>query len=143
MKHLCYLFIAAALASCSADAQRFNPTDLVRVSCSSKDDGKTCFGYGETYSDGTSDACGRVPNGPEFALKMTYEIKGNSLCETVTQTSDPRTMPVGQRFCSIYLERGPQEFTYRFSDDPPTKVRHSYNATRSDKWCQHLVDALP
>ncbi len=142
MKHFRYLFMAPALVSCSAGAQKFVAANLVRVSCSSNDDGKTCFGYGETYSDGTSDACGRVPGGPEFALKMTYEVSGNTLCETVTKTSDPRTMPVGQRFCSIYLERRPQELIYRFSDDPPNKIRHSYNATRSDKWCQHLVDAL-
>ena len=142
MKHFRYLFVAAALASCTSSAEQMKPSDLIRVSCSSEDGGKTCFGYGEKYSDGTSDACGRVPGGPEFALKMTYEITDNRLCETVVKTSDPKTMPVGERFCAIYLERKPKELTYRFSDDPPTKLRHSYNSTRSEKSCQHLIDAL-
>ena len=143
MKHYRYLLLAAGIASCSASSQEFSPSDFVRVWCSSNDGGKTCFGYGELYDDGTSDACGRVPGGPEFALRLTYEIKGNStVCETVTKTSDPNVMPIGDTFCSIYVGRGSNEFLYRFKDDPPGKVRHSYNARRDDKWCQHLVDAL-
>ena len=142
MKHYRYLLFAVALASCTSSAQHFKPSELIRVSCSSRDEGKTCFGYGEIYGDGTSDACGRIPGGPEFALKMTYEITGDRLCETVVKTSGPGGMPVGEKFCAIYLERKPNEITYRFTDDPPTKLRHSYNAVRSDKWCQHLIDAL-
>lgn len=108
MNPLCCLLVAATLVPCSAGAQKFSAEDLIRVSCSSNDAGKTCFGYGEIYTDGTSDACGRIPGGPEFALTMVYEISGNSLCETVTKTSDPKTMLVGQKFCSIYVERNPR-----------------------------------
>lgn len=144
MRHIRYvLFAAAGLASCSAGGQDFAPSDFVRVSCSSNDGGKTCFGYGQLYEDGTSDACGRVPGGPEFALKLTYRMAGkNTVCETVSKSSNPDVMPVGETFCSVYLERRPNEFTYRFQDDPTTRLRHSYNARQEDKWCQPLINAL-
>ena len=132
-----------ALVACTSSADTtFSPSELIRVSCSSKDEGKTCFGYGELYSGGKSDACGRVPNGPEFAIQLTYKISGNTVCETVVRTSDSATMPVGQMFCSRYTGRRANALTYRFTDDPADKVRVSYNADRSDKWCQHLIDAL-
>ena len=142
MRNFSYFILTALLASCSTGAGQFSPSDFIRVSCSSEDGGKTCYGYGEIYSDGTSDSCGRVPDGPEFAMKLRYEISGNSVCETVVKTTDPKTMPVGDRFCAIYLEREPHDFTYRFSNDPPTKTRHSYTAKRADKWCQNLIDGL-
>lgn len=143
MNLLRQLAAAAFLASSAACASQFEIKDLVRVSCSSEDNGKTCYGYGEIYGNGTSDACGRVPGGPEFAMKMAYEFSGDEICQTVVRTSHQEVMPVGQRVCYTYLERKPREFTFRFSDDPPEKVRHSYDASKSDKWCQHLIDALP
>ncbi|WP_156087903.1 MULTISPECIES: hypothetical protein [unclassified Lysobacter] len=75
-------------------------------------------------------------------MKLSYEIAGNAKCETVAKTSDPRVMPVGTRICALYLDRKPEGFTYRFDDDKPTKVRWVYNATRADKWCQHLIERL-
>ena len=144
MRHSLQFSIAIiiALAACSSSAAKFSSSDFVGVSCSSKDGGKTCFGYNENYADGTSDSCGRVPDGPEFALKLTYEISGDHWCETVVKSSHPNFMPVGEKFCSIYLGRTPTGLSYRFTDDPPTKVRYSYSATRADKWCQPLIDAL-
>ncbi|MFY2763697.1 hypothetical protein [Arenimonas sp. MALMAid1274] len=134
--------LMAVVGCASSTVIELSPTELLRVSCSSMDGGKTCFGYGELYADGRSDACGRVPNGPEFALQMTYEISGNTLCETVVKTSHSAVMPIGQKLCGIYTERRDNALVYRFTDDPTDKVRISYDAVRSDKWCQHLIDAL-
>ena len=135
--------ILLLILSCACSASGGGGRDFIGVTCSSADGGKTCFGYGEVYPDGTSDACGQIPNGgPQFALKMTYEIKGETKCETVVKTSDPRIMPVGEKVCAIRLEQTPDGYTYRFPDDPPTKIRKSYNAPRSSKWCQSLIDAL-
>ena len=143
MKHFRILLIALVAASCSTTAGDFSPKDFIGVSCSSKDGGKTCFGYGERYENGTEDACGRIPNGgPEFALKLTYEISGSTVCSTVVKTSDSRAMPVGDKFCSVYLQKNVDGMTYRFTDDDSTRIRQGYLAKRSDKWCQHLIDAL-
>jgi hypothetical protein len=143
MKHYRYLFVTVLIASCSSPAGDFSRADFMGVSCSSKDGGKTCFGYGERYENGKEDACGRIPNGgPEFALKLTYEISDSTVCSTVVKTSNANAMPVGDRFCSIYLNRNAAGIAYRFSDDEPGKVRQSYRAKKADKWCQHLIDAL-
>lgn len=143
MKHFRILLIALTVASCTTAAGDFSHQDFIGVSCSSNDGGNTCFGYGERYENGTEDACGRIPNGgPEFALKLTNEISGSTVCSTVVKTSDTRTMPVGDKFCAVHLQRNADGLTYRFTDDEPTKIRQIYLANRSDKWCQHLVDAL-
>jgi hypothetical protein len=143
MKHSGILLITLAVASFATTAGNFSQQDFVGVSCSSNDGGKTCLGYGERYENGTEDSCGRIPNGgPEFALKLTYEISGSTVCSTVVETSNSRTMPVGDRFCSSYLQKNADGFTYRFTDDEPTKIRQGYRAKKSDKWCQHLIDAL-
>ena len=127
----------------ASSSESISRSEIIGVSCSSDDGGKTCYGYSETYEDGTSDACGRVPNGgPEFAVKLRYEVFGNTKCETVLKTTDPHVLPVGERICSIYLERKPEGFIYRFGDDKPTKVRWAYNSTKAEKWCQHLIDGL-
>src|SRR5688572_929149 len=125
MKLLRDLVLSTVIVGCSASPERFAPSDFVRVSCASRDGGKTCFGYGEVYGDGRSDACGRIPGGSEFAFRMTYEISGNTLCETVTKSSDLNTMPVGKTICAIHTQRRPSGFDYRFSDDPTDEVRHS------------------
>lgn len=143
MKLSRYLIIGLLLASCTSTAETFSPDDFIGVTCSSRDGGKSCFGYGEVYDNGLSDACGRLPNGgPEFAMKLKYEVTGNMRCETVVATSDPKTMPVGERLCMVYTAKEPNALVYRFTDDDPARERRSYRAQRSDKWCQHLIDAL-
>jgi hypothetical protein len=141
LSHLSAVLLLTISGTCSASGS--DGRDFLGVTCSSVDGGKTCFGYGETYPDGTSDACGQIPNGgPKFAVKMTYEIKGETKCETLVQTSDPKVMPVGKKVCAIRLEQTPDGYTYRFPEDPSSEIRKSYNAPRSDKWCQSLIDAL-
>lgn len=143
MKIFRCLLVAIMVASCSSPDGEFSRTDFIGVTCNSKDGGKSCVGYSERYENGQEDACGRIPNGgPEFALKLTYEISGSTVCNTVIKTSDSRTMPVGEKFCAVYLKRNAEGITYRFTDDEPSKVRQSYHAEKSAKWCQHLIDAL-
>jgi len=147
MRPLSHLLVALALglalASCVSSSTHFSRKDFIGVSCSSEDGGKTCFGHGETYEDGTSDSCGRIPNGgPDFALKLVYEISGNKMCETVVKTTHPHVMGAGYKFCSIYLSHDAGGITYRFTDDEPTKVRRIYRSTRANKWCQPLIDSL-
>jgi hypothetical protein len=143
MKHLRHLLIALTLTSFASSAGSFSRSDFLGVWCSSKDGGKTCFGYDEVYEDGTSDSCGRIPNGgPEFALKLTYKISGNTKCETVVETTHPDIMPVGKTVCAVFLTREIGSFTYRFTSDEPTRIRRSFDAEKSDKWCQHLIDSL-
>lgn len=113
------------------------------MTCSSADGGKSCYGYAQTYADGTMDSCGRVPGGgPKFAMTFTYTITKNTKCDTVVKTTDPKVMPVGTTFCAIYLERKPDGFTYRYDDDAPAKVRRLYTSSPAAKWCQPLIDAL-
>lgn len=129
--------------SCACSANDGGRRDILGVTCSSTDGGKTCFGYGETYANGTSDACGQIPNGgPRFALKMTYEISGATKCETVIKTSTPGIMPVGQKVCSVLLEQTSDGYTYRLPSDPSGAIRKAFNALRNDKWCQSLIDEL-
>ena len=143
MKRHNYFLVALALVSASSSAKEFSRSDFLGVSCASEDGGKTCYGYGERYENGTEDACGRVPNGgPEFALKLTYEISGPMVCSTVIATSDSRGMKIGESFCSIYLKKTDNGIQYRFTDDDLNKVREGYKAKRPDKWCQSLIDAL-
>lgn len=141
LSHLPAILLLVSSCVCSANdgARR----DHLGVTCSSTDGGKSCYGYGETYANGTSDACGQIPNGgPRFALKMTYEISGATKCETVIKTSLPGVMPVGQKICSVYLEQAPDGYTYRLQSDPSGAIQKSFNALRSDKWCQSLIDEL-
>lgn len=112
------------------------------LTCGSKDGGKTCDAFDQTYLDGTADACGRVPNGPEFAVKLAYTMSGNTKCETVTKTSHPEVMPVGEKFCTIILSRDAAGTSFRYTDDEPSKIRKSFKATQAAKWCQPLIDAL-
>jgi hypothetical protein len=143
MKLCKYLLIALAFTPCFSSAAPLSRADFIGVTCSSADNGKTCWGFNETYGDGTMDSCGRAPNGgPEFAMKLVYEITENTKCETVVKTTHPRIMPVGTKFCAIYLERKPDGFTYRFDDDEPSKIRRIFNSTRAAKSCQSLIDSL-
>lgn len=142
MKQMKYLMVLAFLP-CISIATPFSRDDFIGVTCSSADGGKTCYGYNETYGDGTMDSCGRVPNGgPKFAMKLTYEVNQNTKCETVVKTTHQRIMPVGAKFCAIYLERKSGELTYRFDDDEPGKVRRIIKSSRSAKSCQPLIDSL-
>jgi hypothetical protein len=138
-----FVLIVLAFSSCVASAAPLSRPDFMGVTCSSSDGGKTCYGYNETYSNGTMDSCGRVPNGgPDFAMKLVYEINANTKCETVVKTSHPNVMPVGTRYCAIYLERMTDGFTYRFDDDKPGKIRRIFRSTRAAKTCQPLIDSL-
>ena len=130
------------LAGCVASGQvSYTDRDLVGVWCSSKDDGATCWAYGETYPDGTVDSCGREPSsGTEFAMVLTSEVQGPVKCETVVKTSHPNVMPVGEKFCSRILSKSKDRYTYSFTDD--SRARTTYRRPRSEKWCQAAIDAL-
>jgi len=143
MKRYTFLVFVLACFSCAANAARPSRADFIGVTCGSKDNGKTCYGYDENYGDGTSDSCGRVPNGgPDFAMKLVYEITGDKICKTVIKTSDSRVMPPGTKFCTIILERKSDGYTYRFDDDEPRKIRKGFYSTKATKSCQPLIDAL-
>jgi hypothetical protein len=138
-----HILIVLVLSSQVSGGESLTQSEFIGVTCNSADGGKTCYGYNETYGDGTSDSCGRVPDGgPEFALKLTYTVSGNISCETVVKTSHPEVMPVGEKFCVVNLTRESDSYTYRFTDDEPTRIRRGYYATRADKWCQGLIDLL-
>ena len=144
---VCVVLVVLALASSSLSAKprekrlKVRAEQVVGVWCSSADEGRTCWGIGETYPDGTADACGREQTqGIEFAMTLKWEIKNGQMCETVVKTSHPDVMPPGDRFCSVALEFGKDFRKYRFSDDD--KVRTSYRKSRADKWCQPLINGL-
>ena len=137
------IFLPMLLCACNTPAILTGDDTKTGVWCSSRDEGKTCWAYGENYPDGTGDSCGREPtHGVDFALKLRHEFSGNTMCETVEKSSHPNVMAPGERFCSVTIEKLADGYTYRFTDDPPDKVRHSYRSDRSKKWCQPLIDAL-
>ena len=83
MTHSRLLVVSAAalLAACATSVATKEPTfadpDMAGVWCSSRDNGKTCWAYGETYSDGTSDSCGLHPeSGQRFAMTLRHEDEG-------------------------------------------------------------------
>jgi hypothetical protein len=133
--------VACSPAQSGPRPSKISPKQVSGVWCSSIDGGKTCWGIGETYSNGTEDSCGReLMQGVEFAMTLTYELKDNVMCETVVKSSHPKIMPPGEKFCSVLIDVKPDRHTYHFTDDE--KVRTSYRKARSDKWCQNLIDAL-
>jgi hypothetical protein len=135
---------AVALISCSSTPPRqptFADEDMRGVWCASRDGGKTCWAYGEEYDNGTSDSCGLHPeSGVQFAMTLTHKDDGPIRCDTVVKSSHPQVMPPGKSFCARLLSKGPDSRTYTFTDDK--KIRTGYRRPRSEKWCQHLIDAL-
>ena len=136
------IFTITLFAACSMTPRlTYSDQDMFGVWCSSRDNGATCWAYGETYPDGTIDSCGREPaSGTEFAMTLTSKVDGPLRCETVVKTSHPEVMPVGESFCSRLISKGKDQYTYSFTDD--SKLRTTYRRPRSQKWCQAVIDAL-
>ena len=141
MKILAAVGFVLSLSLCSCTGATAESNAPIGVWCSSNDDGATCWGIGETYPDGTADACGHMPDGVEFALMLTYAAEGEMRCETVTKSSHPHVMAPGTKFCSRVISLDGDRYSYAFADE--ARVRTSYRRTRQDKWCQDLIDALP
>jgi len=142
MRPFFLLTMALTLSSC-VNPPTPRADEKIGVWCNSRDEGKTFWACGESYPGNTGDTCGRDPDyGVEFALKLRHEFSGNTMCETVVKTSHPKIMPIGERFCSITIEKLADGYTYRYIDDPPDKVRRVYRGDRSMKWCQPLIDSL-
>ena len=139
--HVTVLVALLALAGEEAPALSYSNSQMLGVWCSSRDGGRTCWGYGETYANGDMDSCGTVPDTDvSFAMVLHAENHGDTRCETVVKTSHPKVMPVGERFCSRLVAVEPDEYSYVFTDD--TKVRTLYRRARTEKWCQPLIDSL-
>jgi hypothetical protein len=139
--HGTVLVLLLALAGEKAPVLSYDNSQMLGVWCSSRDGGRTCWAYGETYANGEIDSCGTVPGTDvSFAMLLQAENRGDTRCETVVKTSHPEILPVGERFCARLVSVEPDQYSYVFTDDE--KVRTLYRRAITDKWCQPAIDSL-
>lgn len=81
--------------------------------CVSEDGGKTCWGYERFLADNVVHACGVIPEiNKAVRLVTTVWVTGTQACYVVVETSDPKTMPLGHRFCVRVRAINDREQTY-------------------------------
>jgi hypothetical protein len=90
------------LPGCATDVINY-PNELIGVWGNSDDNGKTIWGYDEYFPDGTIKSWGTLPDDNyHYESEGKYELVGSNpilSCITVTKTSDPRIMSLGDYWC--------------------------------------------
>lgn len=107
-------------SSFSSIANEIDPKDIIGIWGNSEDGGKTIWAYDQYFPNGSLKSWGRIPQTPiQFKVEGTYEVKHKfktSSCLTISKTSHPELMPVGEHWCDEIIELNDKVFVYKSSD---------------------------
>ena len=110
----------------SSVANEIDSNYLIGVWGNSEDGGKTIWGYDQYFSDGSFKSWGEIPQPPiKYELEGTYKVKHkfkSSSCLTISKTSDPEIMPIGEHWCDEIIELNDKVFLFKSSDGEITTL---------------------
>jgi hypothetical protein len=117
----CFYCITALLAALFGASLQAQPNslakDILGAWGNSDDNGLTYWGQDEYREDGTIIATGTYPGAfAPFRTVGTYEIKGQTICIRVKETSEESKVAVGEARCVQILEINGQFKRFKFID---------------------------
>ena len=103
-----------------ATASDIDRQRLVGVWGNSDDGGKTIWGYDQYFADGRLRSWGTLPQTTiKYELEATYQFKqkfGTISCLTITKSSFPEFLPVGEYWCDTIIDVNDNTFTFKRKD---------------------------
>ncbi len=125
MKILTLIFLLIT-CSTSSFANEIKPENLIGVWGNSENGGKTIWGYDQYLSDGTFKSWGEIPGTSiNYEVEGVYQLKqkfSTKTCLTVSKTSHPDIMPIGESWCDELIELNDMFLTFKSSDGELTTI---------------------
>jgi hypothetical protein len=107
------------MSSLSTVANEIEFKNLIGVWGNSEDGGKTIWGYDQYFSNGSFKSWGEIPmSSRKYEVEGSYEVKHKfktNSCLTISKTSAPDIMPIGEHWCDEIIELNDKVFRFKSS----------------------------